>query len=102
MLETQCLHIHSSEDVAILSTQLSKILSDKTGTTYNNYSVQMNYHPYDDTDIYWWKQFEERYTLIIEYWKKKDKCNYLICNVSSKRDNDSKVRIRNFVKMPGL
>jgi len=52
MLETQCLHIHSSEDVAILSTQLSKILSDKTGTTYNNYSVQMNYHPYDDTDIY--------------------------------------------------
>ena len=20
----------------------------------------MNYHAYDDTDLYWWKQFEER------------------------------------------
>jgi len=71
MLETYCLYIHSSEDVAILSTQLSKILSDKTGTTYNNYSEHMNYHAYDDTDLYWWKQFEERYALIIEYWGKK-------------------------------
>jgi hypothetical protein len=51
MLETYCLHIHSSEDVAILSNQLSKILSDKTGTTYNN-SAHMNYHPYGDTDLY--------------------------------------------------
>jgi len=52
MLETYWLYIHSSEDVAILSIQLSKILSDKTGTTYNNYSVHMNYHSYDDTDLY--------------------------------------------------
>ena len=58
-------------------------------------------HTYDDTDLYWWKQFEERYALIMEYWGKKDN-SYLICNVSNKRANNSKVRIWNFVKMPGL
>jgi hypothetical protein len=58
MLDTYCLHIHSSKDVAIglLSTQLSKMLSDKTGSTYNS-SVHMNYHLYGDTDLYRWKQF---------------------------------------------
>jgi hypothetical protein len=58
------------EDMAILATKLSRLFSDKTGTTYKNSSVSSDYHPYDDSDLCLWNQFEERYKLMLEYWRK--------------------------------